>query len=1211
MNAPDPANKDAVRFEKVLEEELQRIRASRKVRTGQMPGQEDADPQPSTTIQAKAFQEGLIGLAFSGGGIRSATFNLGILQGLAKFGILPAVDYLSTVSGGGYIGSWLHAWINREERVGEPGIGRVTEALSMAQEDRREPEKQTQDPARGPSPEPVQFLRRYSNYLTPRTGLLSTDTWTMISIWLRNTILNQLILFFLLGALLMLPRASYGVAEKAYRQEVSPFLAVVLMAIAVFVIGLNMSVFARRSTWLARAVDRLLKAEFFKKRDIHVHQPGVIQAFVALPILIVAFLSSAWFSFYLGPTGEGALERACLYVGFFLVILQSVISLVGGLQEGFLIRGRKHDFLAWVGLFTLSLVSSSAGAGVLYFAASALRENRSEGYSLWHVLVWGTPAFLVIFSLVVILQLGLLGRNFPDERREWWSRLGANLFIILIAWVVLFSAAIYGPQLALGLHGWLDDALASGLVLGWVGTVVAGLWAANNSSSGDPDRTSRNGIRSILVKLAPPVFILGLIVLLSTVLHRITLNFIDYPEPIRLLYCPTEAAGCLFTPSSAILAEYHLQNLSEFPPMWALGWALVLFAASSLLAWRVDINEFSLHQFYRNRLVRSYLGASRGGRRKPNLFTGFDPKDGITLDDLDPKNGYSGPYPIINTALNLVHGENLAWQERKAESFVFTPAYCGYDVDNQRATHSPTDRDDLERYGYRPTHLYSETGGPHLGQVVAISGAAASPNSGYHSNAAAAFLMTVFDVRLGWWIGNPRHKRGWKKASPGFGLFYLIFELMGLTNDRRSYVYLSDGGHFENLALYELIRRRCRFIIACDAEQDSTFKFEGLGNAIRKCRTDFQVEIDIDYSRLRPSAETLLSETHCVVGTIRYPERDAQDRRLTGTLVYLKSAMTGDEPGDLLEHRRHDPTFPHTSTADQWFSESQFESYRRLGVHVANTVFGNVAEDVPIGGNRDEFFRRLRQQWHPPARNKQRFTDHTRDLTELMERLRNDPSLRFLHGQISPEWPVLMDQACDPPKIQRWLPHTERELRAGFMFCNSIIQLMENVYFDLELEEQRDHPDHRGWFNVFNLWVWSSMFRVTWSISAACYGARFQTFCQKRLNLPLGTIKVGPGTEADLNDFEREERWKKLPPEPGDKLWKLEMLVDNPAVGQHKLAFCFGFAVVDQNGYLVFYRVQNHLRKMGLWSEAKRLLRNEAGIQGEKRRPLSDPAMLH
>ena len=101
--------------------------------------------------------------------------------------------------------------------------------------------------------------------------------------------------------------------------------------------------------------------------------------------------------------------------------------------------------------------------------------------------------------------------------------------------------------------------------------------------------------------------------------------------------------------------------------------------------------------------------------------------------------------------------------------------------------------------------------------AVTISGAAASPNEGYHSSPSVAFLLTVFSVRLGSWFQNPRRPEVWRKPGPAHGLKPLLSELFGLSNDRSDFVYLSDGGHFEGLGIYELVRRRCRFIVACDA----------------------------------------------------------------------------------------------------------------------------------------------------------------------------------------------------------------------------------------------------------------------------------------------------------------------------------------------------------------------------------------------------------
>jgi hypothetical protein len=239
---------------------------------------------------------------------------------------------------------------------------------------------------------------------------------------------------------------------------------------------------------------------------------------------------------------------------------------------------------------------------------------------------------------------------------------------------------------------------------------------------------------------------------------------------------------------------------------------------------------------------------------------------------------------------------------------------------------------------------------------MAISGAAASPNMGYHTSTALAFLMTVFNVRLGWWLPNTRGK-AWQSSSPGFGLFYLLNELLGQTNQERDYVYLSDGGHFENLGVYELVKRRCKVIVACDASEDHGMSFASLGSAIEKCRTDLGIDISIDVEEIRKRDSDGYSSSHCKVGRIRYDQVDKGVAE--GVLVYIKSSLKAEVPTDVLRYRDRNEDFPHQSTADQWFGESQFESYRELGHHIAGEVFGVVRDPTSTSPVAKAFANRL------------------------------------------------------------------------------------------------------------------------------------------------------------------------------------------------------------------------------------------------------------
>src|SRR5262249_33086044 len=138
-----------------------------------------------------------------------------------------------------------------------------------------------------------------------------------------------------------------------------------------------------------------------------------------------------------------------------------------------------------------------------------------------------------------------------------------------------------------------------------------------------------------------------------------------------------------------------------------------------------------------------------------------------------------------------------------------------------------------------------------------ISGAAVSPNMGYYSSTFVTFLLTLFNLRMGWWLGNPG-KAGqdtFNRAGPALAARPIIAETLGLTDDEHPYVYLSDGGHFENLALYEMVLRRCKLILVSDGGADETFGFEGLGNAVSKVRVDLGVPIEIKEIFMLPRDE--------------------------------------------------------------------------------------------------------------------------------------------------------------------------------------------------------------------------------------------------------------------------------------------------------------------------------------------------------------------
>ncbi len=1253
-------------FEEVLDAELDAVREGRRLRTGRLP-----EPFRGDSAVERAHDARLVGLSFSGGGIRSATFNLGVLQGLARLGLLRRFDYLSVNSGGGYIGGWLTAWIRRRGlarveselapdacRSEEEGSGKVAGAEGSAASrvdhetgpgESRGKVQEGQDVEAGT----IRFLRMFSNYLTPRVGAFSADTWTVVTTYMRNLLLNLSVLVFALGALLLLPRLLLLASRRfdASNGRLLFELAFVSLLVCILGIGWNMVQILRR-----------------ERRDLQpwprLADQGWTQVLVVAPLFVSAWFTSLWF-WHVKAGAEGTAGQ-----GFSLA---EWVSGHWGTYAHLGLGHRDHEAVAWVlvcavvytvpwllgfaayvvvalrragreqpplgRLWRAILIGApiAGGLGGLLLWSVTLASSAAQTYFLkfayppdWHLLhinVWKPPAVIVVFLLTAIAHTGLMGRAFPESLRQWWSRLGAWMLIYSITWVGLFGIAIYGPVLLILLPNLVAWAMAGG----WLASTISGVLVGKSSKSPASSEEKPPLFRRIVIAVVPQLFVVGLLALVALGLH-LTLSPSKAAIDDVAARAKTASAARVAAPAPATAAggaaQAHWSTVREAvlregardwlgtTPGATWGLLALLSFIAVVLSWRIDINEFSMHLFYRDRLIRAYLGASNPSRRQ-QPFTGFDSSDDLPLATLSPfekapgssgsEAGYDGPYPIHNITLNLVAGKELAWQERKASAFVATPLFTGFEVYGDKAAGN------LSAQGFRPTGAPQQRDKPiTLGTAMGISGAAVSPNMGAGTTPAMAFLLTVFNVRLGWWLGNPRHEKTWPKLGPTFGLMALLSELFGHTDETSRYVYLSDGGHFENLALYELIRRRCRFIVATDAGADPKLGFGDLGNLVRKCSSDFGIEVDVDTTRIHRDPQTGNSLWHCAVGTIRYDLVDPG--AAPGTLVYIKSSLTGDEPADTASYATEHPEFPHQSTADQWFGESQFESYRKLGEHIVLSVLSSAVED-PGAADVERLFVDLREIWYPPATAETgSFSLHAHALSNLLERLCSEAELGFLSAQLYPEWRELTGDAADRPPVELWLPGSYAERRAGFFFCTSLIQLMELVYLDLHLESENDHPDNRGWMNLFHHWTWSGMFRVTWAVTASTYGARFQTFAERRLGLGPGYLvaeEIPLASDGALDDLATDPRLNFLElslvrqlteKNPGrvDRLFVLRLVVRDPtSVGQGdggELRFTFGFAAAHGDA-LVFFRVQDHLRKMGLGRDGLDVLIRRQGLR--------------
>ncbi len=801
---------------------------------------EEGDEDVYTRVAAT----GLMGVSFSGGGIRSATFNLGVIQGLAQLGLLPHVDYLSSVSGGGYIHEFLAAWILRN-RQGRDGV--IEELVPQAESG-----------CLPRAPEPIKWLKQYASYLTPARGLFSTDTWTMVSIWLRNTILNQIPIVAALGSVflfvhLLVPEPEGAMAHCGPLPGMWPWVVETLMfGLAAW--SLNQ---LRRNLHRQRAMRREGPAAA-RHSKIKLLSNREVQRRVILPWLAYAAWTSYWSRMGVAEFPEWAWVGPAAF-GLWVVAVAEVVIFSGGTMDsyavghpeagvmkrgasrlGFAVAGLGAAGIACAigyGLFKGSLPvaemikdwlgplggAAEAVKQTLNFSVSGAAQNFTANLSgalsspaagavtgkmyvdPWRIEVVMMPGILLSVPYIAIeLGLGLLGREYSDIRREWMARLRAWSLLYALVWGGISGIALLGPYLGYYLmhHGATLKYTTLGTFLTAHLTTIFTGWSGK--ADGKPTDKGIFGFKPVdfAAMMAAPVTMVGLLLGISSAVAW--------------------GVDRLYGGAAPLEQVLHISR-----QWWGQYWvadALCLVVAGMVWAvfgWRVDVNEFSMQLFYRNRLSRCYLAASVPNRQA-DPFTGFDMRGDLpgmvnprartlppSVCDLLPnkfdhrakmEGSYDGPFPIFCTTLNLTTGEDLATQERKGASFAFTPLYSGYSVswtDGHPNKH-------VSFNGYVPTEEYAyPKGGIHLDTAVAISGAAVSPNMGYNSNPALAFLMTFFNVRLGWWVTNTRRMDWWKasngRVTPRFALAYLLKELFGLVNDSSPFVNLSDGGHFDNM----------------------------------------------------------------------------------------------------------------------------------------------------------------------------------------------------------------------------------------------------------------------------------------------------------------------------------------------------------------------------------------------------------------------------
>lgn len=885
-------------------------------------------------------EQGLTGLALSGGGIRSATFCLGALQVFESKKLMPHVDYLSTVSGGGFTGAAYSAWRYRRTMFTAQSATPRNGDSPACPAAYKEPPASLNDL--------LLHLRKFAHYLSPRLGLVSSEPWRIVGAFVRNLVIHWLVMvsavFALFASLLLAQRHLYAVT-----------VLVAVFGLLLVSLGWGKEVAARRC----------MKNPARRPGEDCPEAKKLLQAphlalFVGLAMCglsaALAFVASTrvgfpdWTPFNVFSTGmaplgawldrlipllplpqamtprEGVAQfNPGLSAAVILLAAASLVVTLCGFASEWRWRPRRHfvpnvrwlALLLGLGIYLGLWIALAAGQNAILKTWASVPLGAWEFLSFTTVSgiqaawAWVWQGALVIFGFAVMLSLfiAVFNREMDREEREWSTRLISIALMTGSAWLVIAGLVTFSAWLAILVYTALQHnetlgarsagALAASAV--WIGVSS---WAARLASSTTVKAVAQKYWKQLLLKLGPPLFLAGLLILCGFAAALLML-WIGGPEA---LWIGSEV-------------------------WWLLACSLAIFVISGVV---LDSNEFSLHGFYRDRIVRGYLGASNADS------PAADSTWNIRTDDLplhclarSVKLG-GAPFHIINTAVNLFGSKDLQVRQRSCDSFVLTPTGCGSWATN---------------YAPMPTGLY-------LGSAVAASGAAVSSNMGMATRGAAlAALMTVFNLRLGFWFGNPR-KNAQLRKRPAFAPSLLLLEGFSMTNENRQFVNLSDGGHFDNLGLYELIRRRCKFIIVLDAECDEKYGFESLEQVIRFARIDFNVHIDLDFQKIAPLTGTTYASAHWVLGTIDYSQvtpGTGHDRGLsphgeskTGHLLYIKNSLRAPEESaemsrDVIGYAKRHPNFPHEPTSDQFFSEAQFESYRELGHCIASQLLKNWA----------------------------------------------------------------------------------------------------------------------------------------------------------------------------------------------------------------------------------------------------------------------------
>lgn len=559
-------------------------------------------------------------------------------------------------------------------------------------------------------------------------------------------------------------------------------------------------------------------------------------------------------------------------------------------------------------------------------------------FSLIAVLLRGiTLGLVTYFALFVLLFL------FLNMTRVYCPIMlpGLNCFL-LIASLILLSYLVTLPFYSLGTYifkrtkdwaytlrrsyekvaGFLLPLALALAVLGSIPFVSVWLDKNLNSSTLIPIYSSITGTDIEATDVSVISIIIGII---SSIAAFFKTNKVKSSKISVGFFVAIGTAALLF---GILILAY--QTSLQIPVWFPVNVTVILAAAVVIFAILVNLNHVSVHRYYRDRLMETFMpdvASIMANDYKRSHKT--EEANGKRLHEIYDKKGnpeYFGPYHIINTNVVLPSSKRAIFRGRGGDNFIMSPLYCG-----GNAT------------GWLKSEKYMG-GEMTLASAMAISGAAVNPDAGCGGDGVTrqpflSILMGILNLRLGYWVPNPNPHESEGAIRPPVpnyfwpGLWEIIFRYR--LNEKAYFLQLTDGGHFENLALYEMIRRRLKLIIVCDGAADPQCTFSELANAMQKVRTDFGALILIEDEMLKdllPSQEidqVKVAKRGFLKAKIKYANNSE------GRLIYINTTFCEGLSADLYGYKREHPSFPEEPTSDQFFNEKQFEAYRELGYQIA------------------------------------------------------------------------------------------------------------------------------------------------------------------------------------------------------------------------------------------------------------------------------------